>query len=240
MYCKTRLQFSSADYEFIESVGGRRVEREPLALTEILHDRRLFQRAMTTPPMFLSISPHLFFYVFVYRALDAKHLADDDVVDYIAGVCVEYQSAQVMWHLGSVRGAKTVYLVDLFSLVNELRAEHHYHLRRYIGNVTLFLTGFFPDFIYQRSKKKGAPPLAYYERVGQMQFEHVIDQSYEYDTGAASVFSVLADRFVQIRMAINVFNDAYFKLRNPNVSLDTIERQIATLDDESLRKTLEL
>jgi hypothetical protein len=195
---------------------------------------------MTTPPIFLSISPQLFFYVFLYRALESKHIADDDVVDYIAGVCVEFQSAQAMWHLSSAPGAKSVYVVDLLSMLNDLDAAHHYHLRRYIGNVALFLTGFFPDFIYQRSKKKGAPPLEYYERIGQNQFECVIDQSYEYDADAASVFTVLADRFVQIRMAINVYSDAYFKLRNPSSSLDTIERQIATLDDESFRQSLEM
>lgn len=240
MYYKTRSQFSPADYEFIESVGGRRVEKEPGALTEVLHDRRLFEKTMTTPPMFLTITPHLFFYVFLYQALGSKHIADDDVVDYIAGFCVEFQSAQAMWQLGSVRGAQSVYVVDLLSMLNDLDAEHHYYLRRYIGNVTLFLTGFFPDFIFQRSKRKGAPPLEYYERIGQNQFEQVIVQSYEYDADAASVFPILAERFVPIRMAINIFNDAYLKLRNPSASLETIERQIATLDEESLKKSLEL
>src|SRR5204862_1409051 len=101
MYTRTRSQLTKGDFEFIAgSLGKTQSERSAIlklsddqdSLTSLLHQRELFVRSMTTPPLFLTISPHLFFYVFVYQALGWKHIADDDVVDYVAGICVEFRS----------------------------------------------------------------------------------------------------------------------------------------------------
>ena len=249
MYNQTRTQLTQNDFEFIaESISKTPGERASIlqlthddtSVAELLHDKRLFTRSMTTPPLFLSISPQLFFYVFVYQALEYKHIADDDVVDYIAGMCVEFRSNNALWQLASTEGGKTMYVVDLLNMLADVDRHQQYHLRRYIGNVSLFLTGFFPDFIYQRSKRKGAPPLAYYERIGKSQYGTAAADSLSYEEDVAPVLNMLSERFVEIRSAINLYTDAYLQLNIKKHSLETIERQAATLDDGSFRESLEM
>jgi hypothetical protein len=249
MYNQTRTQLTENDYHFIaETIGKTPDERASIfdlthdepSIAELLHDKRLFTRSMTTPPLFLSISPQLFFYVFVYQALEYKHIADDDVADYVAGICVEFRSNSALWQVASTEGGKTMYVVDLLNMLGDVDKHQQYHLRRYIGNVSLFLTGFYPDFIYQRSKLKGAPPLAYYERVGRSQYSTAASDSLNYDEDAAPVLNTLSERFVEIRSAINLYTDAYLQLNTKKHTLETIERQAATLDDESFRQTLEM
>ncbi len=247
MYYRTRSQFSRNDFEFIAQTLGRtpqersavlRLTEDPLVLQELLHDKRLFDRSMSSPPLFVSLSLQFFFYLFIYRALDQKGIAEDDVVDYVAGICVEFRSNQPLWQFSSVSGEKTIYMVDLLNLMSDLDQSQQYFLRRYVGNVTLFLTGFFPDFIFQRSKKRGAPPIEYYESIGRSQFESAASQSHAYDQSAAPVLSTLAERFIDIRSAMNVFTDTYLDLNTRKHALDIIERQASTLDEESFRQSL--
>jgi len=248
MYYHTRAQFTAADHEFIaETLGSTTEERrsillgteDPFTVTELLHDPRLFERSLTTPPTFLSISPQLFFYVFVYQALDHGHLPDDDVADYVAGICVEFRSSRPLWHLAGAEGGKTVYMVDLLKMLPDLDRPQQYFLRRYIGNVSLFLTGFFPDFIFRRSKDIGAPPLAYYERVGRAQYETAAEHSALYDSEAAPVLNTLAERFVAVRSAMNVYTDTYLDLHNDKYAINRIQRQAATLDEDAFRESLD-
>jgi hypothetical protein len=250
MYYKTRSLFTDRDRQFIaETLAPSTLEQnelltlssDPSSVTDLLHERKLFERSMSTPPLLLSISPQLFFYVFVYQALDRRSIADDDVVDYVAGICVEFRWNETLWQsvAGSSAG-KTIYVVDLLNLLSEVDRSQQYHLRRYIGNVALFLTGFFPDFIYQRNKQKSAPPIQYYEQIGRQQYETAATESLAFDEDAAPVLNVLADRFVDVRAAINVYTDAYLHLNRKRGSLDVIERQIATLDEEGLRQSLEI
>ena len=249
MYRHTRAKFTKTDHEFIaETLAGSSNERSAIlelanddaSVTDLLHDKKLFEQSMTTPPLFLSISPHLFFYVFVYQALEYKHIADDDVADYVAGICVEFRENRTLWQLATTEGGKTVYFVDLLNMLGDVDKHRQYFLRRYIGNVSLFLTGFFPDHIFQRSKSKGAPPMEYYEKIGRTQYETAASDPHNYDEEAVPVLNTLAERFVEIRSAINLYTDAYLSLNKNKHSMDVVERQIGTLDEQSLRKSLEL
>lgn len=248
MYNATRSRFTKSDLDFIAQTLGKnageqsaimRLTGDPAVVTDLLHERKLFERSMTVPPVFLSVSPQLFFYVFVYQALDCKRLADDDVVDYVAGICVEFRTSHAVWQFSS-KEDKCVYGVDLLNLLPDVDKHQQYFLRRHIGNVSLFLTGFFPDFIFHRSKSKGAPPIEYYENLGRSQYETAADDSPRYDAGAAPVLNALAEQFGEIRTALNLYTDAYLNLHHQKHTLDTVERQAATLDEESFRKSLEL
>ncbi len=248
MYYRTRSKFCRDDFEFIAQTLGRtseekadllRLTEDPYALQQLLRDRRLFDRSMTTPPAFVSISPHFFFYTFIYRALEHKGIGDDDVADYVAGICVDFRSNEGLWHF-STSGEKTIYIVDLLNLMNDLDETQRYFLRLYIGNTTLFLTGFFPDHIFQRNRKKGAPPIEYYESIGRVQYETAATQSQAYDDKAVPVLSTLAERFIDVRLAMNVYTDAYLDLHSRKGTLETIERQASTLDEESFRQSLSI
>lgn len=247
MFFETRSQLTSIDFQFIAQTIGQtpqeqsailHLTEDPYTLTELLRHRRLMERSMTPPPVFLSISPQLFFFIVIYQALDRKKIADDDVVDYIAGICVEFRSNEALWHLEQTKGGRMFYLVDVINLMSDLNKHQRYILRRHVGNVTLFLTSFFPDFIFQRSRKKGAPSIDYYEKIGRSQYESAADESQMYDAIAAPVLNALAERFVAIRSAINIFNDTYLHLNSRKHTLGILERQAATLDEESFRQSI--
>jgi hypothetical protein len=249
MYRHTRAKFTQTDHEFIAETLARTpgeraaiigLTHDEASVTDLLHHKKLFEQSMTIPPLFLSISPHLFFYVFVYQALEYKHIADDDLVDYVAGICVEFRENHALWQLATTEGGKTVYFVDLLNMLSDVDKHRQYFLRRYIGNVSLFLTGFFPDHIFQRNKSKGSPPIEYYEKIGRTQYETAAGDSHNYDEEAVPVLNTLAERFVEIRSAINLYTDAYLSLNKKRHSTEVIERQIGTLDEQSFRQSLEL
>ena len=249
MYYQTRSQLSQNDFEFIAQTLGKSPEEQsallqlsndPFTLTELLHDSRLFERAMTKPPIILTLSHSLFFYIVTYHALKQKDMAEDDVVDYVAGICVEFRTSQTLWQLAAQRGERTIYIVDLLNLMNGLDKAQQYHLRRYIGNVALFLTGFFPDFVFQRNKTMGAPSITYYEKIGSAQFETAASQALDHDENTAPVLNTLSERFVEIRSALNIFTDHHLNLNARKHSIEMIERQAATLDEESFQQSLDM
>src|SRR6266852_1807050 len=128
MYKHTRTRLTQNDHEFIAgTLAKTAAERTSIldltndeaSVTDLLHHKKLFEQSMTTPPLFLSISPHLFFYVFVYQALESKHIVDDDVVDYVAGICVEFRENHALWQLATTDEGKTVYFVDLLNMLGD-------------------------------------------------------------------------------------------------------------------------
>jgi hypothetical protein len=133
---------------------------------------------------------------------------------------------------------RTLYLVDLLGALSEADAAQRYYLQRHIGNAALFLTGFFPDFLFRRSKDRSAPPMAYYESVGRSQYGSAADASLPYEEEAGPVLAALAERFVDVRCAMNVFTDAYLNLAGKSRTLETLRRQLETLDEEGLRDSL--
>lgn len=249
MYYRTRSQFTATDVEFIAQTLGetpgkqeaiRKLTEDPSSMTQLLHERELFERSTNTPPLFLTISPQLFFYVFVYRALDHKKIANDDVVDYIAGICVEFRSNNALWQMGKDEGSKCFYVVDLLNTLSDLAPPQQYVLRRYIANVTLFLSGFFPDYLFTRTETIGAPPISYFEKVGRTQYETAAEESLTYDESASAVLMSLAEQFVEVRSAINIYTDAYLHLHSTRDPLLRIRRQMQTLDNDTFRQSLSL
>lgn len=250
MYYHTRARFSEDDHRFISSTLTRTAGEDAAVrsllmdagtLSEMLHDVRLFERVMCVPPYLLAVSPHLFFYLFVYRALAAKGIHDDDLADYIAAICTEFRNNSALWQATShqlPQDGKTIYMVDLLNLLNELDRDSQYRMRCHIGNVALFLTGLFPDFIYTRSITKAAPGFEYYESVGRAQYDAAAAQAPLLEADSAPVLAVLAEQFVVIRMAMNIYADLYLSLSSSKFSLLKLDRQAATLDAGSFRSAV--
>jgi len=217
MFLKTRSALTAADGRFIAdtlgTTGGDREEimyalGDPCTATALLHDDRLFERSMTPPPAFLDISPQLFFYVFIYRALRDRRLADDDVVDYVADVCVEFRSAAPLLQLSEPQGG-FFYVTDLLNLMGDLDGTHRHILRKYIGNVTLFLTGFFPAYFAARTARRGAPSMGFYEGIAREQYSSAAHDPDARDENTTEVLETLSERFAEVREALNDLTGEY-------------------------------
>lgn len=217
MFSKTRSGFTAADCEFIAwTLGASPSDREdivalcadPVTVTPFLHDDRLFERSMTPPPLFLSISPGLFFYIFVHRALDRRRIAGDDVVDYVAGVCAEFRSAAPLLQMASHEGA-FFYMTDMLNLMDDLDGPRRHILRKYIGDATLFLTGFFPGFFLRRTERRGAPAIGFYQELARGQYSDAALDPDAQDEQTADVLITLAERFADVRTALNDLSSGY-------------------------------
>jgi hypothetical protein len=211
MFSKTRTGLTPADCEFISrTLGATASDREeilascadPSSVTAYLRDARLFERSMTPPPVFLGISPGLFFYVFVYRALERRSIADDDVVDYVAAVCTEFRSTGPLLQVTSADGT-FFYITDLLNLMDGLDGARRHILRKYIGDVTLFLTGFFPGFFLRRTERRGAPAIGFYQEVARSQYCDAALDPDARDEQTADVLMTLSERFAEVRTALN-------------------------------------
>lgn len=218
MFVKTRSQLTAVDCAFIAStLGMSENERayvmnsgsDPEILTPYLRDERLLHRSMTPPPVFLEISPHLFFYMLVYRALDRKRLADDDVVDYIADVCFEFRTSGSLWHLAATGEGTFFYMADLLNLMADLDGVQRHLLRKHIGNITLFLTGFFPGHFEVRTARRGAPPIGFYEGIARTQYGDAAEDPLAESECTSGVLHLLAENFPEVRTALNDLSEEY-------------------------------
>ncbi len=244
MFNKTRLHLTKQDYDFIaKTIGSDNQSRTAIltlcddaeAITELLHHETLFPQIVRSTSL-TTVSPWLFFYEFVYQALRGKQLNDDDLVDYVSSVCVDFSQTDVLWQFASASGERMIYFVDMLQVMKDLKEVQQYYMHQHIGNVSLFLTGFFPDLIYQRNKRKGAPSLDYYESVGQTEFDAAAQSSFLYEADASPVLFKLAEYFTEVRSAINIYVDSYLNLHSRKSVLERIDRQSATLDEESFRE----
>ncbi len=217
MFSKTRSSLTATDREFIaRTLGSSPADREeilelcsdPAAVTPYLRDTRLFERSMTPPPVFLAISPGLFFYTFVYHALDRKGLSDDDVVDYVAGICVEFRSAAPLLQIATHDGA-FFYVTDMLGMMDELDGPRRHLLRKYIGDATLFLTGFFPGFFIRRTQRRGAPEIGFYQEVARNQYSDAAHDPDAREEQTADVLLTLSDQFFGVRTALSELSTEY-------------------------------
>lgn len=247
MYYKTRSHFTNSDYRFIAQALGHssqeqtavmKLTDDPEILSELLHKEELFRFMISNARSMLSVTPSLYFYLMIYQALNFKHLADDDIADYISGICVDFTDNYSLWRYSTDVSERMIYFVDLERIVNDYKDVRQYHMHQYIGNAALFLTGFFPDTIYRREQSHGAPSLGYYESMGYTHFEAAANASYQYETDVTPVLFTLSEYFTEVRSAINLYADAYMNLHNAKGILERIERQSATLDEESFRQSL--
>lgn len=212
MFTRTRSQFTDADRDFIATTLGLSEEErsgfigpasDAEVITPYLRDERLLHRSMTRPPVFLDISPHLFFYIFTYGALDRRSIAGDDVADYIAGVCVEFRSAAALWHLAGSGEGTFLCVTDLLNLMQDLDHAQRHLLRKHIGDMTLFLTGFFPEYFRFRTGRRGAPPIGFYEEIARAQYGTAASDPRAEDEQMADVLNHLAENFPEVRTALN-------------------------------------
>ena len=82
----------------------------------------------------------------------------------------------------------------------------------------MFLAGVFPDRIRFRAERKGFPDLTYYEGLGRVNFrvasDHRLARKYDLD----GIFTTLADRFQETRMALNDLRERLVSLGDPDCS----------------------
>lgn len=200
----------------------RELTSDPDGLDSLLDDPRLFARLLDAPSL-LRVSPWFFYYVVVRRAFLDHGVEPRRVADYV-GALLSYHLQR---RSDQPRGTGGVYLVDIVQAISEARSEEDaFALKAQIGNVALFVTGVFPDWVYHRHVHGRRPVgLDYYERMGRHYWREAAGSTEALRHDLGDVLGYMADRFPVLRQALNDLVDDHLGLPGGPESIEQLLRQ---------------
>ena len=224
-----RASFGPRELTFLVGVlGDTPAAREKVAarladegMDRLLDDPRTLDAVMGGG---ISAAPlELVCYLLVRRALLSVDVADQTIADYLAALLVEFNRADRQ----AEQAKSFTYLVDVMEELAQSPPARAFELHAYLGEYSLWLSGVFPDRIVARVHRRGAPGLDYYEEMGATGYRVAAASPRASDLGIARLYRDCADRFGELRVALNRVSDRYlFPTTAPSV--DRLLRQIAT------------
>ncbi|MGH7665168.1 MAG: hypothetical protein ACRENI_12900 [Gemmatimonadaceae bacterium] len=170
----------------------------------------------------------LFAYVMVRNAL--RRVGEDDrgLADYVASILLNFGLRSRATRIGDADDEQYDTIAGLCEDLDDPDAQRSFLVRAHLGNYALWLSGLFPDHVEQRRWRRGAPDIEYYDEMGSRGFRLAADHRLAAQHGLTTLFSVAAERFVRLRLALNAISDS---LLFPNVS--SPERLMRQVRDES-------
>jgi hypothetical protein len=216
-----RVQFTAEDIDFVLGVLGPKAgSAETLVrlladeeTRDLILDDEALLRAVLEHRSCLRISAHFYFYILVRHSFRRSDLKERPLADYVASLLAEF--SQTERTRCTVKGQPLDYFVDMLAALQTADDTTGFYIRAHIGNQSLFLSGVFPDRIRCRAERRGFPDLSYYEGVGRTNYrvasDHRLARKYDLD----GIFSLLAERFQQTRLALNDLRDRLISLGDP-------------------------
>jgi len=192
------------DPELRDAARARLEEDGPDSL---LDDPRVRNALLTDPDV--AAPPTLVFYVLVRQALLEGGVDSRATADLVASVVVAFARTERAYRISEDSEEEFRYLVDLIARLGEAEERRAFLLRTHLGNYSLWLAGLFPDFLEARVRRRGAPPIAYYDRMGTAGYRLAAGSPQAAALGVASVFDEIAHRFTEVRASLNQLSDRY-------------------------------
>ncbi len=218
-----RIQFTAEDIAFLlhtldgDSENHTAIQSllgDPESRNLILDSETLFNAVLECPDS-LSISLHFFFYILVRHALVEAEIRNEAIADYIAELLSEFsQHPDLPPPLGTPGNQDS--LAAWYEALDQTHGRHRFELQAYFGNRLLYLTGVQENWLRNRTQRRGAPSLEFYEAAGPTFFrtasQHVLANAYE----LKGIFEELADRFHDARLALNTLSNTRLHLESTN------------------------
>jgi hypothetical protein len=229
-----RASFGRREAELLTSLvgpGGEERLREQ-GLDALLDDTGVL-RALVRGPGVSAVPAPLLFYVMVRHALMQREIQDRQLADYTAAVLLEFAMAGKAHRVDGGEGEPFFYLTDILGALERARGEREFLLRVHLGNFALWLGGVFPDYIAHRVQRRGAPPMSYYDEMGAAGFRMAAGSDLALRHGVGDLFLRAADRFRDVRSALNSLSDTLFFPQ----SQDAIERLLRQVSDDFQRQS---
>lgn len=225
-----RVQFTAKDIDFILSVVGAKADSSE-TLIKLLTDEDTRDLILDDPALLqallerrdcLCVSTHFYFYVLIRQAFLKSDIQDRAVADYVAEMLAQFaQTDRTRCRLPG-EAQSLDYCFEMVAALQRVDESMRFRLRMHIGNHSLFLTGVFADRIRYRAEKRGAPNVRYYEDLGRSSFRVASDHRLAQRFELADIFSTLADRFQDTRLALNDAAERLFVLGDPDVPIDML------------------
>jgi len=191
--------------EEIRRGAERRLDEEgPDAL---LDDPRVLNALLTDPDA--SAPTDLVFYVLVRHALLEVGIDDRNTADYVASLLVAFGKDGRAYRPSAAAPEEYHYLVDMVARLASADAREAFLLRSHLGNFSLWLSGLFPDYVAARVRRRGAPSITYYERMGSSGYRMAARSREAESLGLDRILDGVAEHFGGVRTALNLVADRY-------------------------------
>lgn len=223
-----RERFTAADFDFVV----RTLSRSPtdqVSIVDLLSDSETRDAVLDNPRLVnailsnaghLRISSQFYFYVLARHVLQQAGIGDRKLCDYVASLLEAFSHASV---LRAPHTADSVqqYISDMLIALQRVTPEQAFLLRAHVGNYSLFVSGIFHENTQRRSLR-GGPDVKFYEQIGRANYQLVASHATARRCELDDVFEGLADRFRDVRRALNRLSDQLLNLDNdtcPVISL---------------------
>lgn len=211
-----RASFSRRDaLHLVELLGRHDVELRDAArarlesegVDALLDDPRVRSALLTDPDV--TAPPAVIFYVLVRQALLEAGVDDPSSADFVASMVLAFGQAGRAYRVRDSDEQQYFYLVDLVDRLASASPGEAFLLRSHLGNFSLWLAGLFPDYLESRSRRRGGPPISYYEQMGATGYRSAARSPEASALGVEVVLEEVGRRFGDVRVALNRVSDRY-------------------------------
>lgn len=214
-----RDQFTSEDFSFITDALGSETDRDVLIdllsdpeMRDMILDQDKLRDVILDNPKFLHITPHLYFYVLVRQTFRRAGIDDRQLTDYVAEILADFTNTDGQRQSIPDNVKDSSYLFEMMAALQEADDQTAFQIRAHIGNRSLFMTGIFAENLRERTRRRGAPDISYYEQMGAANFRAASNHRLADEFEVTEVFEKLGDRFHETRIALNAMRDRYLSV----------------------------
>lgn len=215
--CRASLNASDVAFILAALLPG---SENPEALERLLADDSTRDDVLDHPLLFrallenrdhIPISTQLYFYVVCRHVLRENGINDRDVADYVASLLANNVRSERLFDRDSNRSQRAApfYVQEMVEAISRAAPYERFLLTTSVANRSLFFSGLFPNHLNERTRRRGAPDLEFYDNIGAAHYRvastHVLAQEFE----LADVFEVLGHCFSEARHALNHFSSKY-------------------------------
>ncbi len=222
-----RARFTAADFDFVVRTLARS-RKDHVSLVDLLSDSETRDNILDHPRLVaailsnashLAISSQFYFYVLARHVLQQAGLTDRKLCDYVGSLLETFSRANVLRSPHTENEDSRQYLSDMLIALTRATPEQAFLLRAHVGNYSLFISGIFHENTQRRSQR-GGPDMTFYERIGRTNYQLVSSHATARRCELSDVYGELADRFRDVRLALNQLSDQLLNLdENENASL---------------------
>ena len=212
-----RASLSRSDSQQLVRLLGRedpelgeaaRLRLEENGIGSLLDDPRVRNALLTDTDV--SVPPPVIFYVLVRQALLEGGIDDENTSDYVASMLVSFGRAGRAYRISGEDDSEFHYLTDMISELRSADGRRRFLLRVHMGDFALWMSGLFPDYLERRTRRKGAPPISYFEELGATGYRGASESIEAGELGMDTVLMGVANQFSAVRTALNRISDRHF------------------------------
>lgn len=214
-----RARFTAADFDFVVRTLARS-DTDHVSVVDLLSDAETRDSVLDHPRLVdailsnashLQISSQFYFYVLARHVLQQAGIGDRKLCDYVGSLLETFSRASCLRSPHASSDSVQQYISDMLIALQRVTPEQAFLLRAHVGNYSLFVSGIFHENTQRRSLR-GGPDLRFYEQIGRTNYQLLASHAVARRCELNDVFEELADRFRDVRLALNQLSDQLLNL----------------------------